>query len=262
MMSELTLQKMQSPQQEVKELSRALEEMRLALVQAEAALAEEQAAVNRFRMHCRLKIGDWVDRVVELRAEYQDLLAKLTLMREAEDAGSAWHEDHWWDEVDPLPEEAVLLPTDVPRDKSAEKRLYRQLVKKFHPDLMSGGVERAYATTMMAMINNAYEKGQVEVLQHFAGELEPELVARLSGGDSAEIRRLRQRLLNCQRRRHKVAQQLQALREENSAKLWRRASRLEEQGLNWWDEVREELQRDIDRLEPLLIVLRAKAKTA
>ena len=41
-------------------------------------------------------------------------------------------------------EEELLLPTDTPRDKAAEKRLYRKLVRKFHPDLGVTAVEIAY----------------------------------------------------------------------------------------------------------------------
>ena len=52
------------------------------LQEAEKALAEEQAAVNAFRMHCRLTIGHWVDTLVDLRSEKQALITRKRLLQQ------------------------------------------------------------------------------------------------------------------------------------------------------------------------------------
>lgn len=240
------LQTVDTPSNQVRSLKAQLQQARLALRDAEADLAEEQAAVNRFRMHCRLKIGDWVEQVAALRSEKQDLLTRLNLVQDFGDSAETFNADE------------LILPTDVPQDKSAEKRLYKQLAKRFHPDLAAAGAERAYATSLMTAINTAYQAGDIDALRDFAGELDPEMVARWSGGDTREIEKLRKHLLACKRRQRKVARQAQTLRKENTARLWRKAQQLDERGINWWDAVRLELERESARLQPEIDKLRQK----
>jgi chromosome segregation ATPase len=224
-----------------------------ALRDAEAALAKEQAAVNAFRMHCRLKIGEQVENYLALKARKQSLLTKLALLEQADEMGIPYDEaDPFWQGVgeapfhDDAPE--ILLPTDTPRDKAAEKRLYRQLAQRFHPDLGATSVERAYRTTIMTTVNQAYAAGNISALRDLAGELEPELVAALSGGETGEIRRLQKQLLRCKRRQRRVAQQVRGLREENTTRLWRKAQQLEAEGQVWWEQVREELETEAEKL--------------
>ncbi|MGB1252524.1 MAG: J domain-containing protein, partial [Candidatus Promineifilaceae bacterium] len=239
------------------ELALAREE----LIVAEAQLAEEQAAVNRFRMHCRLKIGEWVEDVLDLRSTAQTLLTQLQLQRQAEELGLAFDKDDIFGEADEsdtfgqIDNEAILLPTDVPNDKAAEKRLYRELAKKFHPDKASGSAERAYATMMMASINTAYQARDIDTLRDLSGELDPQMVSKLSGGTTPQERRLRKYLLGCQRRLRRVRRQFQAMKQENTARLWRKAMKLEAEGLNWWDEVRDELSAESTRLRSTIDTL-------
>jgi hypothetical protein len=109
----------------------------------------------------------------------------------------------------------------------------------------------------MATVNEAYATGNLSALRDLAGELEPELVAALSGGETAEIRRLQKQLLRCKRRQRRVAQQARGLREENTARLWRKAQRLEAEGLVWWEQVRDELETGSSRLEEEVAALQA-----
>ncbi len=251
-----------TPQQQTNDLKQRLDAARFELATAERLLAEEQAAVNQFRMHCRLKIGEWVDRVLELRAERESLIAQLQINRMAVEVWGGdddeAHEEYWeFDEW--LHGDDLILPTESARDKAAEKALYRQLVKKFHPDLAAAGAERAYATTMMSAINSAWEKQDMAVLRNLAGDLDPDLVKELTGGDTAEIRRLRKYLLNCKRRKMRVAEQAQTLKTDNTTRLWRKAHRLEEKGLVWWEAVRKELESEASRLTPEIDMLRMQA---
>ena len=237
----------------MRQLKAELDLAREELLQAEAALSAEQAAVNRFRMHCRLKIGVWVDEVLRQRAEYQRLIVRLEMMRQSAEFNIPWQEDDpFWEaraaefpgQKAPTANDDLILPTDVPTDKAAEKRIYRELARRFHPDLAAAGMERAYATTMMAAVNEAYQSHDVVTLRHLAGELDPEEVSRLSGGDTAAERKLRKSLLGCKRRLAKVSEQFHAMKQENTARLWRKAERLEAEGKNWWDEVRSELEHE------------------
>ncbi|MCA9999620.1 MAG: hypothetical protein KDE56_27850, partial [Anaerolineales bacterium] len=135
-------------------------------------------------------------------------------------------------------------------NKAAEKRLYCELARRFHPDLAAGSAERAYRTAIMAAVNNAYSGRDIQALRDLAGELDPATVAELNlADDTQETRKLREQILACQRQQRKVAQQLKALRQENTSHLWRRARQLEEAGQSWWEEIRRELEAAITATE-------------
>lgn len=228
------------------------------LHEAEALLAQEQAHVNAFRMHCRLRLDDVVDELLELHSYKQRLLTHLTLRQQAQEMGVPYeavdplHPGPDSEPVDIPPDPALqeLLPYHLPQDRAAEKRLYRELARKFHPDLVEGALQKAYSTSMMTAVNRAYAAGDMHALMDLAGELDPAEAAHLQHSSSKEIRQLREKLIKCQKRRRKIALQLQALREEKTAKLWRKAQELEKSGRagNWWDEIRAELLQARDKL--------------
>lgn len=249
------LQSIKLPDRQARDLAAELEAAQEELRAAEADLAEEQAAVNAFRMHARLMLDDLADAIAALLSEKQSLLTRLELERQAAD-----------DEENPLGPDAdgqpvtdepddLLMPTATPRDKAAEKRLYRELARRFHPDLAEGAAELAYRTSVMTAVNAAYTAGDVHTLYDLAGELEPGELRELAGIETRELRKMRERLLQCRRRRRKVARQLQALREDKTARLWRKARELDEPDGDWWSAVRRELEAARARLEREVAVL-------
>jgi hypothetical protein len=243
-------------------LKEEMNRARRAQLDAEAELAQEQAAVNAFRMHCRLKLDQLVDSLLGLRAEKQAYLTRMELLRQGVDL--AWlEEDDFLAEdgeafADDVDDEELLLPTPTPHDKAAEKRLYRELARRFHPDLARTAVEQSYCTTMMTAVNTAYASQDLRALYDIAGELEPGEVAELAGIDSLEIRRLREGIMKARHQRRKARQQLSLLRQENTARLWRRAQTLEGEGKDWWSVVQSDLDRAVGRLELEVAGLKAQ----
>ena len=252
---EKALQLSQSPIEELARLEQEFADAREQLWMAEEKLAREQAAVNRFRLQCRLKIGLLIDDVLEKRTEKQRLLTRLEMLRQAADLGIEYDEEEpfWQADEEPFDPETFVdglpIPTDAPRDKAAEKRLYRELARRFHPDLADGTAERAYRTTIMAAINTAYQAEDIGTLRDLAGELDPGMIVEINVHDSQEIRRLRRYIMNCRRRVRRAAQEFRALHEENTARLYRRSVQLEAEGRNWLEEVRRELQEELERLQ-------------
>lgn len=222
------------------------------LLEAEAELAEEQAAVNAFRMHCRLKLDSLVDALLELRARKQAALTQMALLRQdIEDAAELEEADILGPAGSEIPPdeagETVLLPTPTPRDKAAEKALYRELARRFHPDYATSAFERSYRTTIMTAVNTAYAAGNSDALYDLAGELSPEQAAGLQQIEDREARALREAISKMGRLRGKARRQLALLREENTARLWQRATALEDQTADWWSLVRKELEQAIAR---------------
>lgn len=245
----------------VADLKAELEDARYDLREAEAELAQEQAAVNAFRMHCRLKLDAWVNTLLELQAQKQSLLTQWQLIQNGDEnlnpkseIENPKSEDPFWhgtapQDGAPPPVAELLLPTDTPNDKAAEKRLYRELARRFHPDLGRTALDVAYRTEMMAAVNNAYATGDAQALYDLAGELDPEDIAGLALIETAEMRRLRQEILKTRGRQRRAIAQLAALRQENTARLWQKAKLLDEGEADWWELVRREIERAIERLQ-------------
>ena len=260
-MSDSAIQKGAAPSEnDPRDLAAELEAARESLVIAEAALGEEQATINAFRMQVRLKLGLLLDEVLELHARMQSVLTEERLREAAAAAGVTfdpadpfgWHDEVALagdDVVNEVVQEEGLPSLPAPsRDRAAEKRLFRELARRFHPDLGGGDAERAYRTSIMAAVNEAYANNDVQTLWDLAGQQDPESVLHDSANLLPSQRRLHKRLVACNRRRRKVLRQLQALRQETSARLWRRAMVIEASGLNWWEEVAQELQQESRRL--------------
>ena len=241
-----------------------LDTARQQLLDAEAKLAQEQAAVNAFRMQCRLKLGDLIEETLSLRAERESCLTILKLHQQELEMENA---DPFAPEGDPPPTETghfdeIVLPelATPQQEKEAAKRLYRELARRFHPDLAAGAAERAYMTAIMASINIAYERQDVVALHNLAGEIDPTAVAELATIDNLQIRKLREQLLKIQRRQRKVQQQYRALRQDNVAKLWRKAQQLEAEGKSWWEAVKQDLQNIIAQTRSELAQLQTQLK--
>ena len=238
-----------TPQSQKRQLQRELQEAQTLLLEAEALLATKQAAVNAFRMQCRLKIGLLVDDYLELRTEKMQLWTRLQLLQQAQEFGIPYDEDDpFWQGredatlEDDLPEDELLPEiAGVVRDRAAEKRLYRELARRFHPDLAGSSGERAYMTAMMSAVNIAYAKNDIDALRDLADELDPTAVSELDQIETVEIRKLREQILKLQRRRRRARQQLKNLNGENTTLLYEKAEVLEQNGRPWWLDVRNDL---------------------
>jgi hypothetical protein len=244
---EKMLQPVENSRAKLEQLQEELQKSRISLAEAEAELAQEQAAVNAFRMHCRIKLDDLVEQYLQLRSEREALLIDLEFLRQGYEPVSAQDEllsdETWFEET--KEQEDILLPTDTPVDKAAEKRLYRELARRFHPDLAISLFERAYRTTIMAAINNAYAEGDTEALYELAGELNPAEAANLVQTPNVEIRRISQTINKMHRLERKAKRQLSALRRENTTRLWQRVQKLDDQDEDGWSVIRRELKQAI-----------------
>ena len=245
------LQPVKDPHGRLEELDSELEKARASLTEAEAVLAEEQAAVNAFRMHCRIKLDDLVDHYLQLRSEKESLLVNLEFLRQGIDPLSfdddPLSDEAWFEEIET--KEDILLPTPTPTDKAAEKQLYRELARRFHPDLAGTMFERAYRTTIMAAINNAYAAGDTEALYDLAGELNPEEAANLAKTSDVEVQRISKTINKMRRLERRAKRQLAVLRQENTARLWRRVQLLDDNDEDGWSMIRRELEQAIKHRE-------------
>lgn len=260
----------------LRDVEESLEVAQESLRQAEADLAKEQAAVNRFRMHCRLQLGPWIEELQDVQTEKQRLLTRLKMWQQAAESGQPFDPSGWFENVSDDEEKADHAENHAenqsdeeggrpiidiqPSDRKAEKRLYRELARRFHPDLVEDALLRSYATSMMAAVNEAYENHDVQALRDLAGELDPTTVKNIgASGGGKELKRLQKMVRKCRQRERKVRLQHKSLREEMVARLWRKAQQIEwEEGENWWTEVAESFDQDISKIKEEIRELRVR----
>ncbi|PZT72832.1 MULTISPECIES: hypothetical protein [unclassified Streptomyces] len=162
---------------------------------AEQALIEFEIAVETFRVEVenfsRLhhqRLGPMYARLDELDARIAEARAARTGdpedLRKAEEARSVVMPMpgvdelfHDWMDSDGLSPEASAMLTDQPvrppkrvRPTEKARKLYRDLVRRAHPDLAQDDTERARRDEFIARVNAAYGRGDEALLEELADE--------------------------------------------------------------------------------------------
>ncbi|MFZ0546142.1 MAG: hypothetical protein WAM60_11920 [Candidatus Promineifilaceae bacterium] len=240
----------------IDELRGQINQLEAEVVEAEISLAEEITAVNAFEFKLRAGVRQLMNRLDELAAQIADLRQQLRRHHDFvgdspndwsyQDVGAAYHEPrlnhHDYRYRDSIPEPTS---TRLNADQTAElKRLYRQLARRFHPDMGSGDDDRAYRTQMMMAINAAYAAGDLERLKELA--LEPDLPNQDSITDDEQmVNSLLNELARLQRRLAEIKEELASLKVKKNYRLMKQATRAEEKGLDWLAEMKAKLQEEI-----------------
>ncbi|MEU7373989.1 hypothetical protein [Streptomyces albidoflavus] len=173
------------------------ERLEKAVRAAEQALIEFEIAVETFRVEVenfsRLhhqKLGPMYTRLDELDAQIAE--AKAARTGDAEDLRLAREARarvmpmpgveelfHGWIDSEGLSPEGAAMLNDQPvrppqrvRPSAEARRLYRDLVRKAHPDLAQGEAERTRRDAFIARVNHAYTLGDEEVLRALTAEWE------------------------------------------------------------------------------------------
>jgi hypothetical protein len=137
------------------------------LAQAEAALAEARALLEAFtRAHGRL-MAPLFAALDEIEAQIAEFCAAASSraddLRDAQEAraragASAGAAD------------AAAAQPPVPPPPAEARPLYRALARRCHPDLAVDEADRARRESIMVRVNDAYSRGDVDLLQRLAVE--------------------------------------------------------------------------------------------
>jgi chromosome segregation ATPase len=240
---------------ELKELIRSLE---VELVDAEAELTELLAALNAFEFQLRAGIDHLVQRLEGLAAEIAELRRQLRRgydyfddlspgdwsfesMEDAYREPGIDYDDYRYHS--PLPEPPAGPVFGDQREEL--KKLYRQLARRFHPDMGAHEADREYRTQLMMVINAAYAAGDLARLQALANE--PDLDDLTAPADDAEllVAFLLKEMARLQRRQAEIRQELTQVRQKKNCRLMQRARMAEAAGRDWLVEMKEQLQEEI-----------------
>jgi chromosome segregation ATPase len=241
----------------VRELQALLDELRPQLIDTEAQLAERLAAIGAFEFQVRARLDSLNRRLDALQAEIDEL--RRALRRFQADALE-------WDDVLPRREKGgdrwrfeegaaasgdfrYRVKSEAPRPVlegdliAAIKTLYRQLARRFHPDLALDETDRAYRTDLMMAINAAYAAGDLAALERLATE--PNSLSRAPQNLEELAISLQREVDRCRRRLAEIATEMATLESHNSARLMKRVERAAAEGRDLLAELATDLRRRI-----------------
>lgn len=169
-------------------LERAVRAAEQALIEYEIAVETFRVEVENFSRLHHQKLGPMYTRLDELDAQIAEATAERTGdpedRRKADEArarvmpmpGVEELFNGWMDGEGLFPE-AVAMLTDQPvrppqrvRPSDEARKLYRELVRKAHPDLAQEDTERARREEFITRVNAAYARGDEPLLRELAEE--------------------------------------------------------------------------------------------
>lgn len=160
------------------------------------------------------------------------------------------------------PKEPSYRPPVEPMDAATEaqiKKLYRQLCRRFHPDLVQDAAGRAWRTEMMTAVNAAYAARSLVELQALAKEPGRSPAAE-TGTDEQRLAALNDKLRQIQRRLREVKQEIRELTNSEMIQMSLDVKLAQRQGRDLLAEIAADVEEDLARKRVELDFLVAQLK--
>jgi len=175
---------------------RQLAAARTQLAERESELAQFRALLAAFESRYFRQVGQLYAELDELEARIAEREAELydsdAARQRAEEARARAQESH----------EAAFgedREAEVPEPPLSLKALFRELAKRIHPDFARDEVEQKHFTLLMARANQAYARGDAEMLQRLLDD-HREIHTMIAGEDrAAELERIARQIRHSQR---------------------------------------------------------------
>ncbi len=238
--------------EQIEQINGLLATLRPRLVEAEAELSERLAAISAFEFKLRSRIAKLTDKLDKLDAEIAELKRKMRWLGEGwqtdpENEAAAWAAgERAADSGEYRYRETPQEPRQTlgEEEKVSLKQLYRQLARRFHPDMAVDEADREYRTQMMWAINAAYAVGDLEKLEQLL--LEPDAPHTIAiQSDEEQLELLTRELTRVQNRLQEIEDELALLDKHKSAVMMRRQEEVARKGRDWFAEVEAQLREDI-----------------
>jgi chromosome segregation ATPase len=140
-------------------LRRELKAAKAQLSQAEAELDEERADIDVLEREIDRRLGRLLRRLSDLEDKVNTYKERLERLRRSSVYGTDYLPvEEQFRRVWQTPATGSAAGGDPsgPIDEKQLKRIYRQLARRYHPDLASDEADRSYRTEKMAALNEAY----------------------------------------------------------------------------------------------------------
>lgn len=246
----------ETTQEQLARLRSTLEQAQNALFEAEADLADSMAEVYAFESQVEAKLGPLLDQLVEVEKSLEYYKEQMDRLRNERAFGSSLPGvERQYKRIWDVPPPRAFKPPPEPPSPATEaqiKKLYRQLARRFHPDLATDDADRAYRTEMMAAVNTAYAaRSLVELL---ALERQGEAIPirgrnATSQTDTQLIQVLEEELRRIARRMRQIEQEKREIPQRSSVRLSLEVTLAQRQGRDLLEEMALDLQKKIARKE-------------
>ncbi len=135
----------------------------------------------------------------------------------------------------------------VPKPKPTEnqKKLFREVAKRIHPDLATNDADRARREKLMAEVNLAYENGDEAKLGSILADWESSPDTVEGEGVGAELIRVIRKIAQIQRRLTEIELEIQQLNISDLYQLCTKADEAEKQGRDLLEEMASQVQQQI-----------------
>ncbi len=238
--------------EQIETIEALLAMLRPRLIEAETELSDRLAAISAFEFKLRSRIAKLTDKLDKLDAEIQELKRKMRWLGEGwqtdpENEAVAWASgktasetgDYRYREVAKEPRQAL-----AEEERASLKQLYRQLARRFHPDMAIDEADREYRTQLMMAINAAYAAGDLEKLEQMLLEPDaPHTIVIQSEQEQLDL--LSRELTRVQNRLQEIDDELEQLDKHKSTLMMQRQAEIALAGRDWFAEVEAQLREDI-----------------
>lgn len=243
-------------QEQLARLRTELEQAQTALIEAEADLADEMAEVYAFESQMEEQLGPWLDKLVEIEKSLEYYQEQMERLRNERRLGSSLPNverqyKRMWDVPPPRAPKPPPEPPS-PATEAQVKKLYRQLARRFHPDLATDDADRNYRTEMMAAINGAYAaRSLVELLamERQGGGIPIRGRDQTSQTDTQLIQVLQAEQNRIRRRLREIEQEKRAIPSRASVRLSLEMKLAQRQGRDLLKEMVTNLEKKVGRKE-------------
>jgi chromosome segregation ATPase len=257
-------------EEQLAHLRQQIEAAEAELVNREAELVDLRVELSAFRLEYDTQVGRKVAELEQVEAEIKRCQQQISQYRQwGPDGpprignGTAYVpvEEQYrrtWQQ----PEEPPSPPPAEPVDAATEaqiKKLYRQLCRRFHPDLTQDAAERVWRTEMMTAINAAYAARSLVELQALAKKPDRSPVTE-TRADEQRLGSLRDRLQQIQRRLREVKQEIRELTNSPTMQMSLDIKFAQRQGRDLLAEMAADVEKDLARKRVELDFLMAQLK--
>lgn len=246
-------------EQELEKKRRELAALEAELAERELDLATIQAELNGFEREYLRVVGVRYAALDEIEAE----IAKYLTFLNPKDSVTRKQAEEAWAKAQDSKCAASENVTDIElsRDfKPSEslKKLYREVAKRFHPDLTTDETERQWRQKIMAEANQAYEYGDEERLKAILEEWENSPESVQGEGIAAELIRTIRKIAQVQERLKKIEADIEALKRAALYQLREKVIAAQQEGRNLLGEMADQIDEEIAAAKVRLEELRVK----